>query len=175
MQLTMMVLVAAPLMVKRCFTQCGCMSAVGVASNSLRTVNPLMMQSEAPAPRLMIVPGSFSPGLRSASESAITVPSLSSPTKPFVCDRDGIMRRHLEQIGRERRSGYSWYNYRPAELYPLYEEWAAKYDPRHKVKISLETKGANETGAIEMFRKPVLNPKDYDVVVATSSPRGRPP
>lgn len=85
--------------------------------------------------------------------------------EPFVCDRDGIMRRHLEQIGRERRSGYSWYNYRPAELYPLYEEWAAKYDPRHKVKISLETKGANETGAIEMFRKPVLNPKDYDVVV----------
>lgn len=85
--------------------------------------------------------------------------------EPFVCDRDGIMRRHLEQIGRERRSGYSWYNYRPAELYPLYEEWAAKYDPRHKVKISLETKGANETGAIEMFREPVLNPKDYDVVV----------
>ena len=82
-----------------------------------------------------------------------------------MCDRDGIMRRRLEQIGRERRSGYSWYNYRPAELYPLYEEWAAKYDPRHKVKISLDTRGANETGAIEMFREPVLNPKDYDVVV----------
>ena len=30
--------------------------------------------------------------------------------EPFVCDRDGIPRRHLEQIGTERRNGYSWYN-----------------------------------------------------------------
>ncbi len=85
--------------------------------------------------------------------------------EPYVCDRDGIKRRRLEQIGRERRSGYSWYNYRPAELYPLYEVWAEKYDPGHKVKISLETKGANENGTIEMFREPVLDPKKYDVVV----------
>ena len=85
--------------------------------------------------------------------------------EPFVCDRDGIMRRRLEQIGRERRSGYSWYSYRPADLYPLYEEWASKYDPRHKVKISLETKGANENGTIDMFRRPVLERKNYDVVV----------
>lgn len=85
--------------------------------------------------------------------------------EPFVCDRDGIMRRRLEQIGRERRSGYSWYSRRPADLYPLYEEWADKYDPRHKAKISLKTKGANENGTIDMFRRPVLNPKDFDVVV----------
>ena len=85
--------------------------------------------------------------------------------EPFVCDRDGIMRRRLEQIGRERRSGYSWYSRRPADLYPLYEEWAEKHDPRHKAKISLKTKGANENGTINMFREPVLNPKDYDVVV----------
>lgn len=85
--------------------------------------------------------------------------------EPYVCDRDGVMRRRLEQIGRERRSGYSWYNSRPAELYPLYEEWAAKYDKRHKVKISLETPGANVNGTIDMFRKPVLDKKNYDVVV----------
>lgn len=46
--------------------------------------------------------------------------------EPFVCDRDGIPRRHLEEIGEERRNGYAWYNNRPAELFPLYKEWKSK-------------------------------------------------
>ena len=85
--------------------------------------------------------------------------------EPFVCDRDGIPRRHLEEIGYERRNGYGWYNESAAPLYAQYEEWASKYDPKHKVKISLETKGANENGTIEMFRQPVHLDKDYDAVV----------
>ncbi len=64
--------------------------------------------------------------------------------EPYVCDRDGIPRRHLEEIGEERRNGYSWYGTQAAKLYPLYEKWAAKYDPEHKVNISLQTKGINE-------------------------------
>lgn len=63
--------------------------------------------------------------------------------EPFFCDRDGIPRRHLEEIGSERRNGYAWYGDRPALLYPLYDAWADKFDPAHKVAISLETKGAN--------------------------------
>ncbi len=43
--------------------------------------------------------------------------------QPFVCDRDGIPRRHLEEIGEERRNGYTWYNNRPSYLFPIYEEW----------------------------------------------------
>lgn len=46
--------------------------------------------------------------------------------RPFVCDRDGVPRERLDQIGPERRHGYSWYNDRPARLYPLYAEWKAK-------------------------------------------------
>lgn len=42
---------------------------------------------------------------------------------PFVCDRDGVPRERLDQIGPERRHGYSWYNDRPARLYPLYAAW----------------------------------------------------
>lgn len=42
---------------------------------------------------------------------------------PFFCDRDGVPRERLDQIGLERRSGYSWYNDRPAALYPLYDNW----------------------------------------------------
>lgn len=85
--------------------------------------------------------------------------------EPYVCDRDGIPRRHLEEIGFERRSGYSWYGSRPADLYPLYEAWAAKNDPAGKVSISLGTKGANETGLIQMFRKPVMDMSAFDVKV----------
>lgn len=85
--------------------------------------------------------------------------------EPYVCDRDGIARRHLREIGPERRNGYGWYNSRAAELYPLYDAWAAKYDPRHKVRISLDTPGANRNGTIEMFRRPVIDRKAFDVVV----------
>ena len=76
--------------------------------------------------------------------------------EPYVCDRDGVPRRRLEDIGHERRNGYSWYGSHPAELYPLYDEWADHYDPAHKVNVSLSTKGANENGTLLMYnyRKP---------------------
>ena len=47
--------------------------------------------------------------------------------EPYVCGRDGIPRRHLEEIEPERRNGYSWYSNRPAALFPLYKEWAKKH------------------------------------------------
>ncbi|MBO4485547.1 MAG: pectate lyase [Prevotella sp.] len=47
--------------------------------------------------------------------------------EPFVCDRDGIPRKHLEDIGSERRNGYSWYGDRPADLYKRYEKWCKKW------------------------------------------------
>jgi PelA/Pel-15E family pectate lyase len=85
--------------------------------------------------------------------------------EPYVCDRDGIARRRLEEIGPERRNGYSWYNSNAAQLYPLYEAWADKYDPKGKVRISLSTPGANRNGTVEMFRRPVIDRRDFDVVV----------
>ena len=85
--------------------------------------------------------------------------------EPYVCDRDGLPRRRLEDIGQERRNGYAWFSNRPAELYPLYEKWANRYDPQHKVAVSLQTKGANENGLIDMFRQPEKDLKDFDAVV----------
>ncbi len=85
--------------------------------------------------------------------------------EPYVCDRDGLPRRRLEEIGVERRTGYSWYNNRPAELFALYDSWAAKYDPKNKVSVSLNTKGANENGHIEMYRRPTIDRTAFDVVV----------
>lgn len=84
---------------------------------------------------------------------------------PYVCDRDGIPRRKLEDIGTERRNGYAWYGSHPAELYPLYEEWAEKYDAKNKVNISLKTKGANENGTIVLGVQPTVKKSLFDVVV----------
>lgn len=85
--------------------------------------------------------------------------------EPFVCDRDGIPRRHLEELGEERRNGYSWYNDRPSELYPLYDAWADRYDPAHKVPVSLTTPGANVNGTIELYRRPEPDIRAFDAVV----------
>ena len=46
--------------------------------------------------------------------------------KPFFCDRDGEPKRSLAEIGYERRTGYSWYNTEPQELYARYETWVKK-------------------------------------------------
>ncbi len=85
--------------------------------------------------------------------------------EPYVCDRDGLPRRHLSDIGTERRNGYAWFGDRPAQLYDLYDAWADKFDPQHKVRISLSTKGANETGLIDMYRGPRKDMVDFDAVV----------
>ena len=87
--------------------------------------------------------------------------------EPFVCDRDGLPRRRLEDIGPERRNGYSWYNSRPASLYKLYYAWADKHDPTHKLRIELNSKGGNETGEMQLFRHPEKSMSDFDAVVSS--------
>jgi PelA/Pel-15E family pectate lyase len=46
---------------------------------------------------------------------------------PYVCDRDGIKKKTIEEIGYERRNGYSWYTDAPQELFKIYPEWKAKW------------------------------------------------
>ncbi len=84
---------------------------------------------------------------------------------PYVCDRDGIPRRNLQDIGYERRNGYSWYNSAPAELYDKYYKWADKYDPENKVNISLDTKGANENGTFVIGQHPAIDESRFDAIV----------
>lgn len=85
--------------------------------------------------------------------------------EPFVCDRDGVPRKHLWQIGSERRNGYGWYQAGAVDLYDKYDKWADKYDRKNKLDISLNSKGANELGTIQLDRKPIVNIKDFDAVV----------
>jgi len=46
---------------------------------------------------------------------------------PFVCDRDGIKKKTLEEIGYERRNGYSWYTTDPQEVLDKYPSWKEKW------------------------------------------------
>ena len=47
--------------------------------------------------------------------------------RPFFCDRDGVMKFDVSEIGYERRNGYSWYNDDGLEVLKRYEKWEEKY------------------------------------------------
>ncbi len=47
--------------------------------------------------------------------------------QPFFCDRDGIKRNALAELGYNRRTGYSWYTSGPAKVIEKYEAWNKKW------------------------------------------------
>ncbi len=60
--------------------------------------------------------------------------------EPFFCDRDGIKKKSIDQIGAERRNGYSWYSDAPQEVLKKYPDWAVK----NGIKVgATEKKNAN--------------------------------
>lgn len=46
--------------------------------------------------------------------------------RPFFCDRDGIKKYNISEIGHERRNGYSWYNSDGLKVLKKYEQWKKK-------------------------------------------------
>ncbi|WP_211480928.1 pectate lyase [Arcticibacter eurypsychrophilus] len=47
--------------------------------------------------------------------------------KPFFCDRDGIVKYSIQEIGYERRNGYAWYGVWPEKLLEKgYSKWLKK-------------------------------------------------
>jgi len=46
--------------------------------------------------------------------------------KPFFSDRNGIAVYSLSEVGRERRDGYTWYNYEPQKVLDKYSDWLKK-------------------------------------------------
>jgi PelA/Pel-15E family pectate lyase len=52
--------------------------------------------------------------------------------EPLFCDRNGVPRKTLAEVGYERRNGYSWYNQSPASLAKDYDAW------KNKNKITLQ-------------------------------------
>jgi len=48
--------------------------------------------------------------------------------RPFFCDRDGIKKYALSEIGYERRNGYSWYSDSPQKILDKYPQWEKKWN-----------------------------------------------
>ena len=46
--------------------------------------------------------------------------------KPFFCDRDGVKRSSIDDLGKERRGGYSWYTSSPEKVLKTYSKWIKK-------------------------------------------------
>jgi PelA/Pel-15E family pectate lyase len=46
--------------------------------------------------------------------------------KAYFCDRDGIKKSSIAEIGYERRNGYGWYTTSPSKLFEKYPKWKAK-------------------------------------------------
>ena len=47
--------------------------------------------------------------------------------RPMFCDRDGVAKYDLAEIGAERRGGYSWYGYWPQKLIEQeYPKWKSR-------------------------------------------------
>ena len=43
--------------------------------------------------------------------------------EPFFCDRDGVKRKSMSDIGVERRVGYGWYSEAPNKVLKKYKKW----------------------------------------------------
>ena len=55
--------------------------------------------------------------------------------KPIFCDRDGVAKHKLDEIGYERRNGYSWLNYWPQRLLERdYPAWQRKVRLRNRLR-----------------------------------------
>lgn len=61
-----------------------------------------------------------------------------SDNTPFFCDRDGIKKATLAEIGDERRNGYAWYTTEPKAVLRKYESWKKKI-PTETVVVPKKT------------------------------------
>jgi pectinesterase len=63
--------------------------------------------------------------------------------KPFFCDRDGIKKYDITEIGAERRNGYAWYTNEPKEVFKKYEKWKKK-NSRHLSETTITKQSIDE-------------------------------
>lgn len=67
--------------------------------------------------------------------------------KPFFCDRDGIKKATLAEIGEERRNGYAWYKNDPQLVLDTYPKWKEQISKNQKsideynVTVSIDGSG----------------------------------
>jgi pectinesterase len=78
---------------------------------------------------------------------------------PFFCDRDGIKKASLAEIGFERRNGYAWYTNEPKEVLKQYSNWVKNSKTLQSIKkntlvknefsVVVDKKGTGDFGTIQ--------------------------
>ena len=53
--------------------------------------------------------------------------------RPLFCNRDSKVVYSLAEVTRERRDGYSWYNYAPQKVFKQYPKWQQHWVPKQNV------------------------------------------
>ncbi len=72
--------------------------------------------------------------------------------KPFFCDRDGIKKDSLSQIGHERRNGYAWYVNSPEKVIVKFATWRKENKmptPKDPNKITVALDGSADFTSIQ--------------------------
>jgi pectinesterase len=90
---------------------------------------------------------------------------------PFFCDRDGIKKATLAEIGQERRTGYNWYTNEPKEVLKKYPNWKKKVEseiliPQKKSEVTLKDEfnivvDQNGNGDFKTIQEAVNAAKSY--------------
>lgn len=83
--------------------------------------------------------------------------------QPFFCDRDGVPRKTLSEIGYERRNGYGWYSDAPARLYRQYARWKSVNNTHGKQYDAVVNSGERIQTAIEAA--PDNSPTPYVIFI----------
>lgn len=74
---------------------------------------------------------------------------------PFFCDRDGIKKATISEIGEERRNGYAWYKTDPQLVLDKYPEWKAKRNtarfnkPKDEYNIVVAKDGSGDYSSVQ--------------------------
>lgn len=74
---------------------------------------------------------------------------------PFFCDRDGIKKATLAEIGSERRNGYAWYKNDPQKVLNRYPKWKKDNDskvvkkPKNPFKVVVAKDGSGDYVSIQ--------------------------
>ncbi len=84
--------------------------------------------------------------------------------KPFFCDRDGIKKWKLEDIGDERRNGYAWYKSDPQLVLDAYPIWKSslkkKRTKKHKDELNI-TVAKDGSGDYVSIQEAINNTKSF--------------
>ncbi len=92
--------------------------------------------------------------------------------RPFFCDRDGIMKFSLAEIGYERRNGYSWYNTSGNDVMTAYNTWYPVYSSTLIVSpLTNSTFNSTDTISLIAFanRKTGNTLKKFDLLIDTQT------